>query len=134
MLFGNQLDPPQNPEGQKLKSKDDTAVVLHINELHQTLCDQNVFQRMTNLIKNKIKDDEEAESVDQALTNGCLAAENKCSQQRNDDWTAQVQETILQLSVLCQIKHKLKKQHSIEHLTEQARIAGSSQTQGSPSL
>ena len=97
-LFGNDIDNIYRQNGRSLHSKDCKQVPSYLKTVHKHLVDNNIYKRITKLMKSDIPNNEEAEKIDREITRGTKAGEKKCETRHNDYWDNDIHTTKMKLA------------------------------------
>ena len=98
-LLGHTCPPLYHHPSRGFHSKDKKATRKYIETLDLYLLTHNVYDRAYKIYKSDTPDHISAESLDQAITRGCIAAEHQCNSRRRSEWTPKIHHLRQQLSI-----------------------------------
>ena len=109
ILFGDPLPPPYRSKGRAFGSRDCKSVATYLPLARDHLLNNNVFARLTTVLKSNTPDHPKAEALDRELTQACLHAENKIRSKPRYYWSNKICHAKLVVSIWLQYKYRYKR-------------------------
>jgi hypothetical protein len=132
VLFGNKQEPVYDPAGRTFSSKDPKAVTTYLGATYKHLQANAVMSRIKKLLEKDTPDHDEAEKLDELMTQACTHAANQCKKRRVDYWNIEIHETKRDLSVWCQYKNRRIRKLSSTALIHRTANLGIQMQEGMP--
>jgi hypothetical protein len=114
-LFGNTTNKLKSSKSRSLNSKYPLGRKTYIEVAFNHGREQNLFQRLQDLLDSNIRDDALIEQLDTTLSECCVLGERKCKKTRPEWWTLEVNRLRIWHRTLQKLKSSFQKNSTSKH-------------------